>query len=417
MIPAELRARLTREMTEEFARTGPPPGFPKLPLIPAGRYTSDEFFELERRHLWSKTWVIAGRTDDIPSVGDYTTFGDLGVPVLLVRGADRAVRAFYNTCQHRGAPVVRDVSGRARTLRCQYHSWSYDVTTGALTHVPDERDFVGLCRSELGLVGLRCEVWDGWIFVNQDPDAMPLRDHLGPVADEMAQFQGATLGTIARRSEVVACNWKVTAEAFLEVYHFRHIHSRGGATTLDNRGATMGLLPHGCSRMVTPLARAAWEARGMDGWDDWRLLGDAGFVDISTVDEMVRSTSTAYSVFPNLIAPVAASGFPFITFWPLDRSTTRIDWVHYGPRDWDGDDLPEQWRARLDRFDQIMAEDTRNMTPMQRSLDSPALRGVTINYQERRIWHFNEQIDRVIGPERIPAELRVPSLLSDYVER
>ena len=56
------------------------------------------------------------------------------------------------------------------------------------------------------------------------------------------------------------------------------------------------------------------------------------------------------------------------------------------------------------------------MAPMQRSLESPAMRGVPINYQERRIWHFHEQIDRIIGPERIPAELGVPSLLSDYVE-
>jgi len=259
-------------------------------------------------------------------------------------------------------------------------------------------------------------VWDGWIFVNQSHDAPTLREYFGPVLEEMAQFQGASLRTIARRSEVVACNWKVTAEAFLEVYHFRHIHSRQGVATLDNRGATMGLLPNGCSRMITPLATSARKARGMDGWDDWRTLTNDGFADIPTVNDMVRSTSTAYFLFPNLITPVAASGFPFILFWPLDRSTTRIDWIHYAPKDWDGDELPARWQSRLDTFDQIMAEDTRNMAPMQRSLESPAMRGVTINYQERRIWHFNEQIDRMIGPERVPAGLAVPPLLADYVE-
>ena len=98
---------------------------------------------------------------------------------MLVRGADRSVRAFYNTCQHRGAPVVREARGTARTLRCQYHSWTYDITSGSLVDVPDERDFVGLCRDERALVEIGCEVWDGWIFVNQAPDAPPLREHFG----------------------------------------------------------------------------------------------------------------------------------------------------------------------------------------------------------------------------------------------
>ena len=409
--------RLKREMAWEFARTGPPDGFPEFTDIPGGRYTSEEFFELERRHLWSNVWVLAGRAEDVARAGDYMTFDDLGVPIVLVRGVDDQIRAFYNTCQHRGAPVVREPRGTARALRCQYHSWTYDITTGSLTHVPDERDFVGLCRDERALVELSCESWGGWIFVNQAPEARPLGECFGAVLDEMEQFQGEHLRTIAVRSEVVACNWKVTAEAFLEVYHFRHIHSREGGALLDNRGATMGLLPNGCSRMVTPLSKSACKTRGMRDWADWQHLTDDGFVDIPTVDDMVRSTSTAYFLFPNLITPVAASGFPFILFWPLDQQTTRIDWIHYAPRDWDGDEPPAHWQARLARFDQVMAEDAMNMAPMQRSLESPGLRGIPINYQERRIWHFNEEVDRVIGVERVPAQLRVPPLLERYVER
>ena len=89
----------------------------------------------------------------------------------------------------------------------------------------------------------------------------------------------------------------------------------------------MGLLPNGCSRMITPLSKSARRARGMQDWADWQHLTDEGFVDIPTVDDMVRSTSTAYFLFPNLVTPVAASGFPFILFWPLDQRTTthRLD--------------------------------------------------------------------------------------------
>jgi phenylpropionate dioxygenase-like ring-hydroxylating dioxygenase large terminal subunit len=412
----ELIERLRAEMRYEFSRTAPPAGFPKFHDIPIGRYTSDEFWELERRHLWPRAWVLAGRVDDVAGVGDYITFDGLQAPVLIVRGKDLELRAFYNTCQHRGAPVVRDARGTARTLRCQYHSWTYDITDGTLVAVPDERDFVGLDKAERCLQRLRCEVWDGWIFVNQDHDAPALLDWLGPIPEQLAELQGPALRTVARRSEVVACNWKVTAEAFLEVYHFRHIHQRDGESHLDNRGATMGLLPNGCSRMITPFSRSSWAALGMRDWDDFVHWETPGFVDIPTVNDMVRCTSSAYSIFPNLITPIAAYGFPFITFWPLDRRTTRIEWTHYAPVDFDpADGLPPHWLKRMDNFDRIMGEDFSNMAPMQRSLESPAMCGVPINYQERRIWHFHEQLDRAIGIEHIPSELRVEQLLHPYV--
>ena len=95
---AALQERLKAQMAWEFARSGPPAGFPKFPDIPIGRYTSDEFFELEREHLWSKVWVMAGRAEDVAEPGDFMTFDDLGLPILLVRGDDRVLRAFYNTC-------------------------------------------------------------------------------------------------------------------------------------------------------------------------------------------------------------------------------------------------------------------------------------------------------------------------------
>jgi phenylpropionate dioxygenase-like ring-hydroxylating dioxygenase large terminal subunit len=313
---------------------------------------------------------------------------------------------------------VRESAGTARQLRCQYHSWTYDITSGGLVNVPDERDFVGLDKAQRCLPSLRCESWDNWIFVNQDPAAPPLLDWLAPIPEQLAELRGTSLRTVASRSQIVECNWKVTAEAFLEVYHFRHIHSRNGESHLDNRGATMGLLPNGASRMVTPFAKSSYNAIGMTSWDDFRHHVVPGFVDIETVSDIVRCTSTAYSIFPNLITPLGGYGFPFITFWPVDKRTTRIEWTHYAPVDFDASQgLPAHWQQRMDRFDQIMSEDFENMAPMQRSLESPAMRGMPINYQERRIWHFHEQLDRMIGIERIPAELRVEQLLSRYVER
>ena len=416
----QLIERIKADMAYEFERTAPPEGFPAFHDIPTSRHTSAAFHDLEQQHLWPHTWVIAGRLEDVPNPGDYFTFDDLGVPLLVVRGTDDVVRCFYNTCQHRGAPVVRETSGSARRLRCQYHSWTYEVDGGQLVSVPDERDFVELDWEQRCLPTARCESYGGFIFVNRDLDAQPLVDWIGPLAEMLDPFRGEQLREVYRESRIIPCNWKVTAEAFLEVYHFKHIHSHDGVSVLDNRGAAMGLYPNGHSRMITPFSKQNVERLGMERWDDWKPVNLGPFPMIEGLPDMVRCTSTAVSIFPNVIIPLGAFGFPINVFWPIDSETTRLDWIYYAlPEDgdrFDPDNLPEHWKQRRRSYNQIMAEDEMNMAPMQASMRSPALAGIPINYQERRIWHLHEQIDRIIGAERIPDEMRVAPVLGAYVE-
>ena len=413
--------RIRHDMRFEFARVAPPAGFPAFHDIPTARHTSTEFHDLEQRHLWPNTWVIAARAEDVPAPGDYVTFDNLGVPLLIVRGTDGEIRCFYNTCQHRGAPVVRDTQGSARRLRCQYHSWTYEIDGGTLVSVPDERDFVDLDWEQRCLPQASCDTAAGFVFVNRNPDATPLRDWLGPAWEMLEPFQGERLREVYRESHIVPCNWKVTAEAFLEVYHFRHIHSHDGVSVLDNRGAAMGLYPNGHSRMVTPFSRQSIERVGMAAWDDWHHLDQTPYPTIDGVPAMVDCTSSAVSLFPNAIIPLGRIGFPINLFWPIDKDTTRLEWIYYalppdGEDHFDPEQLPEHWQHRRNVYNQIMAEDERNMAPMQRSMESPALRGIPINYQERRIWHLHEEIDRVIGVERIPEEFRMQQLLGPFVE-
>lgn len=417
----QLIERIRLDMSYEFERTAPPEGFPAFHDIPTDRHTGQQFHDLEQDHLWTKTWVIAGRVEDIPEPGDYMTFDDLGVPLLVVRGTDGVIRCFYNTCQHRGAPVVRDDRGSARRLRCQYHSWTYEIDRGSLISVPDERDFVDLDWHERCLPRAKCDTFGGFVFVNRDVDAIPLADWIGPMAEMLAPFRAEDLREVYRESRIVPCNWKVTAEAFLEVYHFRHIHSHDGVSVLDNRGAAMGLYPHGHSRMITPYSRQNLERSGLSSWDDWKPLNQHGMRTIDGVPGMVDCTSTAVSIFPNTIIPLGRIGFPINIFWPVDKGTTRLDWIYYAlPPEGDDqfpDELSTEWQDRRAVYNQIMAEDEMNMAPMQRSMESPALTGIPINYQERRIWHLHEEIDRIIGPNNIPAELRVEPLLDPYVLR
>ncbi len=413
----DLIDRIKSDMAYEFARTAPPEGFPAFHDIPVGRHISDEFYALEQEHLWPKTWAMAGRAEDIPNPGDYFVFKDLGVPLLIVRGNDGDVRCYYNTCQHRGAPVVRDDRGSSRRLRCQYHSWTYEIDGGTLVSLPDERDFVDFNWEERCLPRALADEFAGFIFVNRDLDAKPLLDWIGPAAEMFAPFQAESLREVYRESIIVPCNWKVTAEAFLEVYHFRHIHSHNGVSVLDNLGAAMGLYPNGHSRMITPYSRQNIERLGMKSWDDWRDIDNGDFGIIDTVPAMIDCTSSAVSLFPNVIIPLGKIGFPINLFWPIDKRTTRLDWIYYAPKDWEGDELPDHWQMRRNQYNTIMDEDKANMAPMQESMESPALTGIPINYQERRIWNLHEEIDRMIGKQNIPAELRVEELLDRYIER
>jgi hypothetical protein len=184
----------------------------------------------------------------------------------------------------------------------------------------------------------------------------------------------------------------------------------------------MGLYPNGHSRMVTPYSTQNLARAGLATWDDWQLCDQGPFPTIDGVPGMVDCTSTAVSIFPNVIIPLGRIGFPINVFWPIDRQTTRLDWIYYAPPPagddrFDPDALADHWRSRRRQYNQIMAEDERNMAPMQRSMESPALRGIPINYQERRIWHLHEEIDRVIGRDRIPPELRMEQVLAPYVEQ
>ena len=124
----------------------------------------------------------------------------------------------------------------------------------------------------------------------------------------------------------------------------------------------------------------------------------------------------AYSLFPNLITPLDTMGFPFIRFWPVDLETTDVEWTFYGPPA-ETPDQEKGWELLIHLFDGVMGEDFMNLEPMQRSIASGALESIPLSYQERRIYHLHEEIDRMIGASRVPEALRVTPLLDRFLER
>ncbi len=396
-------ARFQERSQYEAARTAPPDGFPKLPDLPLGRYTDPEFYALEREHLWKKTWLYAGHESELPDTGSYKVCNIAGASIILARGDDGTVRAFFNACRHRGAPVVRDDVGSTRLFVCQFHGWSYDLH-GSLIRVPDERDFLGLLKEERCLPSVRCESFGGWHFVNFDQDAAPLLEWLAPLPDVLQCLTVPKFRILDVKTAHVRCNWKIMAEAFLEVYHARTVHPTTVAPVLSTKGTVITLYPNGHQSMVSPVVPGT---RG-DGREILPIFDGAEAV-------FQVNLQPAHGIFPNLIAPLDGRGFPFLVFWPEAVDRTRLDITWFVP-DWGEGDIPNRdlWDKRLDRFDAVMEEDYRNLEPIQQLMEHAAHGGQVVNYQERRISHVHAWIDKVIGSDRIAPELRVPDLLDGW---
>lgn len=189
------------------------------------RYISPEFARREWETVFAKTWQIACREDHVAEPGSYYVF-DLGPESILVsRGDDGAVRAFYNVCRHRNNRLVRDRCGQnARSFACSYHRWTWD-TAGALRNIPDRETFPGLpCDSKLGLKELKCGVWGGFVFVSMNPDVEPLLEYLDPLPRLLDKYWPERMALVQDLTIEWDCNWKVGLDAFNETYHVAATH-------------------------------------------------------------------------------------------------------------------------------------------------------------------------------------------------
>ncbi|MGH9554249.1 MAG: aromatic ring-hydroxylating oxygenase subunit alpha [Terriglobales bacterium] len=193
--------------------------------IPAPFYTDPRIAELERRTVFSRTWQMVGRLDQVAKPGEYITATVAEEPIVFVRGDDSALRAFYNVCRHHAAAVMTEPQGCAQHLRCPYHGWTYGLD-GTLKGAPEFNDVRNFDRSQNGLVPVRVETWEKFVFVNLDPAAAPLADFLGPaLAGRFTPLGLEKLHFVERRVFPLNCNWKVFVDNYLDGgYHVPHLH-------------------------------------------------------------------------------------------------------------------------------------------------------------------------------------------------
>ncbi len=208
------------EIIEELAQVIPPA--PSAMTLPPRCYSDAAWLERERELIFQDSWVTVGRKERWQKTGDFVALDIAGVPTVMIRDKSGAVRAYANSCRHRGMKLLQG-QGRCKVVVCPFHGWTYDLE-GALISAPRMETCEQLDTERLGLVEFRLETHDGFVFVCMDPDQVSLEEWLGDFSDLHAPWMLEKLVSTRVREFEVGCNWKSFIEVFNEYYHLPYVH-------------------------------------------------------------------------------------------------------------------------------------------------------------------------------------------------
>lgn len=190
--------------------------------IPTSWYTDAAIHEREVERIWKTRWQMVCRVDELRNVGDTWVYEVASLSFVIVRSDPQTIKAFYNSCLHRGRPL-RDCPGQVSHLKCPFHGFTWGLD-GGLRGVPAREEFPTVTNEAFRLPEAKVALWGGFVFINPDLNAEPLEAYMGDLA---TQFDRAPLEdkvTIAHISKVIPANWKVVNEAFLEAFHVHTTH-------------------------------------------------------------------------------------------------------------------------------------------------------------------------------------------------
>lgn len=193
-------------------------------------YTCPDYAREERDRLWRKVWLQVGRVEEIPEVGNFLAYEIHDDSIIVVRTGADTLKAYHNVCPHRGRRLVdipqgqKQACGKRKMFVCGFHGWRFNLE-GENIHILHQDDWCGALTAErTSLSDVKVDTWGGWVFINMDPNAVPLREYLEPAASMLEPFQLHNMRYRWRKWGIFDCNWKVAMEAFNETYHVQTTH-------------------------------------------------------------------------------------------------------------------------------------------------------------------------------------------------
>ncbi|MCJ2185492.1 aromatic ring-hydroxylating dioxygenase subunit alpha [Novosphingobium sp. 2638] len=208
-----------------------------LSTYPTEAFLSKDYLQAEKKLLWPKVWQMVERVEDLPNPGDWMTYNVADESVIVLRKDDGSFKAFHNVCPHRGRQLVsvpdmlpgkvHDVRGSNRkNFICGFHGWTFD-TEGNNTYILDPQDWDNKLTPEMTCLSeVQVDTWGGYIYINMDPDCVPLKEWMGRAGEILEHFDLAGMRYKWRQWAIYDCNWKTAIEAFLEPYHVAGTHTQ-----------------------------------------------------------------------------------------------------------------------------------------------------------------------------------------------
>ncbi len=383
--------------------------------IPIEPYISPEWYEREKKQIFGRAWLCMGRVEQLPEANSFITteVEVCGVLVLITRNKADKISAFHNVCSHRSNMLVLEPAGTASKFACRYHNWSYR-NDGSCLGVPDRENFFDLDLKERGLTPIACDVWEGWIFINLQPEPeVSLKEFLGSFGEAFrdAPFPAAEQFFTIDVGNMRA-NWKVTIDAFAEPYHVPVLHTATVGATFANklnpfsrplsgnaRGSHRTLTTFG-NPDYTPPEDALVERLAYGNVDTGNVLGsdvnslDAGGLQNHPAINPNRAPSWATEIawmFPNFIIFFSPGGFFSIEFWPTSVNTTRwMAKVHIPV----AQDVRQRFQQEHHncRMGEIFLEDVSNLECQQKAMESGAKKEIILQDSEFLLRHSIETV-------------------------
>ena len=410
------------------------------------RYVGAEHFKLEAERMWPKVWQMACRLEEIPYVGDYIVYEILNFSVIVVRTKQDQIKAYYNSCLHRGRQLVTE-NGNGRAFTCPYHGFSWNID-GSSRYIPCEWDFPHLKDRDMHLPEVRLDTWQGFVFVNFDDNAISLQEYLSPLDKEFARWDLEGCTKIVHVAKIVRANWKVVSEAFMESFHAMQTHPQIAPFTADTNARYDILGDHTNANIApmgepSPFIYKSVEEKPSDQdildtltslsgrvTSEDKLMLPAGQSVRAFMAESSRQSFQAedghdysnrcdaemldalvFNVFPNF-SPWG--GFPpNVVYrwrpngWDVDSTIMEVLMLKRNPSN--GEELPvadikwldedQDWASaeEVGALGPIFDQDMANLSYVQKGMKASHRKKVSLaNYQEVRVRHFHQIMDRYL---------------------
>jgi phenylpropionate dioxygenase-like ring-hydroxylating dioxygenase large terminal subunit len=413
--------------------------------IPFERYTSPELFAAEMKLMWPRAWQWACREEHIPEAGDYYVYEVGPHSIIVLRDSAETVRAYVNSCLHRGTKFRRGGSeGHLQELRCPFHGWTWSLE-GQLKRIPCQWDAPHVDPDAFTLPEVRVGLWGGFVFVTLDPEAPLLEEYLSPIPEQLAGFALDDRYVEIHIEKELFSNWKSAKEAFIENYHTQETHPQLLASNADEATqydvfspyVSRFIAPFGVpsthlekplseqelvdamlignrSQMAEPTALAPGEnARIVMARTLRETLSATYDVDLSRYTDAEMIDVAQYGVFPNMILFPCLSLPMVYRFRPIgnepDRTLFELLVLRPVPEHGERPLPAEPFRLKeedsfttVPGFDRILGEvydqDTDNLRAQQEGFYAAHKQGETLlNYQEVRVRLLHQTLDRYLS--------------------